>query len=202
MDLDELLQSREAPAALAEHLEEGDAAALIALLPEKNDDLRYCAFLVLQARSRTHGDVYPFWDRFAAMLDDPNSYQRNIALRLSAENVRWDREGKFSALFPAWMAHCRDEKFITCRQALQSIPTWAPFAPELAEKAVRFLLELDFSRLRESQRNLALTDLMDALAALRPFHSCPELEAYASSVLDSGLLDKKTQKRLARTWRR
>lgn len=200
MDLKELLQSREEPEPLAGRLEPGDVEALIALLPDRDDSLRYCSFLVLQARSRTHPDVYPYWERFAAMLEHPNSYQRNLGLRLTAENVRWDTEKRFSGLFPRWMELCRDEKPVTCRQALQSIPAWAPFAPELAKDAAHFLVGLDLSTVRESMRKLVLTDVLEALLALRPFFSSPETEAYAASALEGGLLDRKTKKRLSESW--
>ena len=197
MDLDMLLQSREHPDSFAETLTASDVEALAPLLAEQNDDLRYCAFLALQARSRISSGVYPYWERFAAMLEEPNSYRRNVALRLLAENVRWDREKKFSALFSQWMAHCQDEKFVTCRQALQSIPIWAPHAPELAEETAKQLMEINLSAFRDSQQKLILTDILEALSALRPYFSSPETEEYFAAALERGLLDKKTRKRFS-----
>ena len=32
----------------------------------------------------------PYWEEVAALLEDKNSYRRNIALWLIAENVRWN----------------------------------------------------------------------------------------------------------------
>ena len=195
MDLDALLACRGNAESFAKALKPGDISGLIALLPERNDDLRYCAFLALQARSRKYPDVYPFWDLFASTLGQKNSYQRNIALRLLAENVRWDTEQKFPALLPRWLEHCTDEKFVTSRQALQSIPTWAPFAPDLAETAAKHLLGIDLSAVRESQQKLLLTNILDALLALRPACSLPGLEEYFTAALNGGLLDKKTKQR-------
>jgi hypothetical protein len=61
---------------------------LIELLSEKNDNIRYRAFLALQYRSRFFSDVYPFWEIFRSKLKSDNSYQRSIGLMLIAENAR------------------------------------------------------------------------------------------------------------------
>jgi len=69
---------------------------LVELLSEKNDKIRYQAFLALQYRSRSFNDVYPFWHTFRSRLKSDNSYQRSIGLMLIAENARWNSENRMN----------------------------------------------------------------------------------------------------------
>ena len=59
--------------------------------------------------------VYPYFERFAAMLEHPNSYVRNRALLLLAANARWDGAHRFDGVIGAYLAHILDPKPITAR---------------------------------------------------------------------------------------
>ncbi len=49
----------------ANQLNTNDIEYLINLLNEKNNEVRYTAFLVLQSRSQMFSDVYKYWQDFA-----------------------------------------------------------------------------------------------------------------------------------------
>lgn len=191
MDLEALLNAKQDPAALAEALEPNDIPFLIGLLEEKNNDIRYAAFLVLQKRSMVHSDVYPFWDTFKQKLDHENSYQRSIGVMLLAENIRWDTESRLSDALKQYMARFRDEKFITARQAIQSLQCWLPQRPEMIPAVLKELTAIPVDQLPPTQRKLILLDILQALLLIRDGTPREEAAAYIFRALDGGLLTKK-----------
>ena len=115
-------------------LSNSDIPQLVKWLSLKDDDIRYKAFLLLQSRSISFNDVYPFWDAFREKLNNDNSYQRSIGLMLIAENVRWDAENRMEDTIDEYLALLKDEKPITIRQCIQSLGKVAKFKPNLNEK--------------------------------------------------------------------
>jgi hypothetical protein len=194
MDIAVLAAHRDDPAELAGLLTPEDIGWLIRLLDEKDDKIRYPAFLVLCERSKTHPDVYPFWDELAAKLDDENSYRRSIGAKLTALNVRWDREKKFGGVFRRYVRLFTDEKPITARLALQSVPDWTEYEPELLEETVSILTAVDLMSFRESMRKLILIDIMNALVAIRRVRPSDAVADYLMNAMTGGVLDKKTKK--------
>ena len=79
---------------MSKTLQSEDLHLLIDLLCEKDDKIRYPAFLLLQCRSMNQDDVYLYWDIFREKLKSENSFQRSIGLMLIAENAKWDTEEK------------------------------------------------------------------------------------------------------------
>jgi len=160
-----LLEHKEDADMLSEQLKEEDIAFLVSLLEEKEDALRYAAFLALKARSQRKDDVYPFWDTLAQKLQSENSYQRSIGIMLLSENVRHDAEKKLDTVLQEYLFHCGDAKFITARQTLQSIAVWISLRPDLVPTVAKSIANLDFSFYKENQRRLLKKDA-DAVAAL------------------------------------
>jgi hypothetical protein len=190
MDLDVLLSALKDPAALAETLSTEDISFLIGLLGEKNNDIRYAAFLTLKNRSMAHSDVYPFWDALAKKLDHENSYQRSIGVMLLAENVRWDKENKLGGILKKYMARFRDEKFITARQAIQSLH-WLAQRPEMIPDIMKELTAVPVDQLPPTQRKLILLDILHVLLLIQDVSPREEAAAYIFRSLDGGLLAKK-----------
>lgn len=177
---------------LAESLNDKDIEFLIPLLSEKDEEIRYPAFLVLCARSGVKPDVYPYWDVFAEKLDDINSFQRNIGATLLGLNVRWDFDKKFAGIFARFIRHFSDEKFITSRLVIQTVPEWAEYVPELLEDTVVALTSIDIISLKDTQRKLILTDIMNALLAIRKIRPSDAITGYMMQALTGGILDKKS----------
>jgi hypothetical protein len=187
---------RDSPEVLADILTSAKIEYLVSLLSEKDDTVRYPAFLVLSSRSRNHPDVYPFWNVFAEKLGDANSFQRTIGATLIGLNVRWDEKKLFNIDFQRLMRLCTDEKPITARQVIQTIPEWVSYAPELLEETVQMLTEINLSSVRETMRRLLLTDILNALIAIRNVQPSDMITQYIMAALTGGLLDKKTSKHI------
>ena len=192
MTIDTLKAHRDDPETLADVLRPEDIEFLIPLLNEQDDTVRYPAFLVLCARSKGQPDVYPYWDVFAGKLDSDNSFQRNIGATLLGLNVRWDEKKLFGSIFSRFMRQCSDEKPITARLTIQTIAGWAEYVPELLGETVAILTGIDIMSFRETMRKLVLTDIMEALLAIRAIRPSEVIDAYLTRALTGGLLDKKS----------
>ena len=110
MNMDNLKAlTKESTPKAAVNLSASDIAFLVDCLPEKDDKLRYNAFLLLQANARLFPLVYQHWDKLAGRLEDSNSYQRSIGAMLISENVKWDKEAKFTQEIDRYLSCCVDE---------------------------------------------------------------------------------------------
>lgn len=105
---------------VAKAIDSSELSDLVDLLFEKDDKIRYQAFLLLQYRSQFLGDVYPFWGTFRTKLNDANSYQRSIGIMLIAENAKWDVENKMADSLDYCTELLKDDKPITIRQSIQA----------------------------------------------------------------------------------
>ncbi len=178
---------------LALTLKKDDIPQLIDWLSEKDDKIRYPSFLLLQARSEKYEDVFPYWNTFVDKLEDPNSFKRNIGLRLIAANVRWDKQGKFNAICDRFLACCDDEKPVTVRQCIQSLCSVIPFNTSCRAKIVNRLMSIDIPQRRESQQKLILLDILSVLLMVNKTNPDNAILAYIHNALTGGLLDKKSK---------
>jgi hypothetical protein len=143
----------------AKTLSADDIEFLVETLSEKDDKLRYNAFLLLQAHTKVANTVYPYWNKLAEKLDSDNSYQRSLGIMLLAENVRWDSEGKFAGVIGKYFACCNDEKFITARQTIQALAEVAKATSKYNKAIAEGLAGLDFSKYKENQQSLLKRDV-------------------------------------------
>jgi len=198
MDLDSLLAARQDPAAFAQTLTPDGIPLLVGLLGEKNNDIRYAAFLTLQKRSMAYSDVYPFWDALVQKLDHENSYQRSIGVMLLAENIRWDTQNKLDAILDRYTALFRDEKFITARQAIQSLSGWLPKRPDKVPLVLKNLISISVEELPSTQRRMILLDILQVLLLIQTPALSDEAAAYIFRALDGSLLHTKEKEALRR----
>ena len=196
MDISILHTDKENMEGLADSLTKQDIENLIPILTEKNDDIRYRDFLLLQKRSSSSADVYPYWNVFVDKLDNENSYQRSIGIMLIAENIRWDHSKQFSAILDRYMSHCMDEKFVTSRQTIQSIIKWVQYTPELLPRVVTRLLSIDLATFKQTQQKLILTDIVAALIAIRELNPSQQIDDYLFAAMTGKRLDKKIEKQI------
>ena len=77
MNTDELkLLAKNTIPELAKHLSTPEIASLVQTLGEKDDALRYNAFLLLQVSSTHFPFVYKYWGELSEKLESINSYQK------------------------------------------------------------------------------------------------------------------------------
>lgn len=148
---------------LAKNLSAADISFLVETLAEKDDTLRYNAFLLLQANSREFPSVYPYWNVLAEKLESDNSYQRSLGLMLLAENVRWDKDGKFAKTIGKYLSCCMDEKFITARQTIQGLANVIEATSKYNDKIKQKLTSLPLAQYKENHQKLLNKDIANIL---------------------------------------
>jgi len=192
----ETLQSyqKEDLAVLASNLSSENIARFVTWLSEKADELRYKTLLTLLARSESCPDVYPYWDSFVEKLHSSDSYQRNIGLKLIAENVRWDNQGKFDEICDLYLSLCEDEKPITARQCIQGLGKVVLFNKKCHASIARKLLSVDLTQRKESMRNLLLLDILSVLVSINKMNKNEEISQYIENALNGDELDKKAKR--------
>ena len=181
---------------LARALGPQEMKTLADMLEEKDDKLRYPAFLLLQARSGQNGDLMPFWNTFAGKLQSENSYSRSIGLMLLAANARWADGGQLEGIIDSYLNLLEDVKPITVRQCIQGLYEIIPCGEKVRGKIARQLLSFDVMSIRETMRKSVLGDILGALLLLRKYDATPEIESYMHRALAGSLLDAKAKKEL------
>lgn len=171
-----------------------DLPQLVEWLGEKDDKIRYNAFLLLEDRSLFSSDVYMFWDNFREKLKSENSYQRSIGLMLLADNARWDTENKFDLALDDYLALINDEKPITVRQCIQALLKIIPYKKPLHLKIAQQLMALDISKIKETMQKLILIDILNALTEIRKYQTTDGIDSYIVKAISGGKLDSKTKK--------
>lgn len=189
------LDKEEIPEA-AKIMNRSEIPSLVKLLAEKNDKIRYHAFLLLQYRSMLFNDVYPFWENFSSKLSDSNSYQRSIGIMLIAENVRWDTDNKIEAILDECKKLLKDEKPITVRQSIQSFGKIADAKPNLHERISHMLMAIDLLEIQETMRKSILLDIIHVLISIRRINKNEQIDCFLFNSLTGGILDKKSIKQI------
>ena len=164
MNIDDLkTQAKNEIPALAKKLNVSDIRFLIPILNEKDDNVRYNAFLLLQSSSREFPFVYECWSDLEKKLENSNSQQRSLGLMLIAENVRWDRDDRFSKTISKYLRCCNDEKFITARQAIQGLEVIVKATDKFNDEIKKSLANLRLSQYKENQQKLINKDISNVL---------------------------------------
>jgi len=192
--IDQLLSCKDTTEELAKVVNADDIDTLMGLLNEKDDKLRYAAFLTLQNRSKIFNDVYAYWDTLASKLLSDNSYQRSIGIMLLAENIKWDTQNKFDDIAEAYLSHCDDEKFITARQTIQSINVWLTYKDQLFAMITNKLMNIDVSVRKDTQRKLLIMDILSVLSQIQKIKPNSDISSYVLNVTTGGYLDAKSIK--------
>lgn len=171
-----------------------DIEKLVEWLSLKEDDIRYQAFLLLQAKSRLDSGVYPYWEEFRNKLRSDNSYQRSLGVMLIAENVPWDRENKMQDTLAEYLKILQDEKPVTVRQCIQGLQLIAEKEPKYNHEISEALLAYDIMSARETMRKSILLDILNALLEIRKSLNNAEINTFIMNALSGDILDKKSKK--------
>lgn len=141
----------------------GTIHQLAANLTFPQNKTAYAAMKELEALSQQSDQVYPYFETFLSMLDDPNSYVRSRGIILLAQNARWDLEGRLDRAIDTYLAHIMDEKPITARQCIQSLKLILDAKPGVGMKIRTALEQADFSGYPDSMWPLLEKDRLTIL---------------------------------------
>lgn len=136
---------------------------LIGGLRDKNDKYAYECLKQLQSISLDSDTVYPYFDLFAGMLDDSNSYIRTRGLLLIAANAKWDIDNKIDEVIDNYLKHIMDDKPITSRQIIKVLPTIAFYKHDLINDICDALQKANPQIYKSSMQPLVFKDIQEAL---------------------------------------
>lgn len=139
---------------------------LVSGLRDKNDKYAYQCLKQLELESLNSNAVYHYFDLFAAMLDEPNSYIRTRGILLIAANAKWDNDYKIDEIIDSLLKHIMDDKPITARQCIKSLPTIAKYKPDLIDDICNALRTANPQIYKSSMQSLVYKDIQDSLKAI------------------------------------
>jgi hypothetical protein len=167
------LEKKEIPT-LSKNLGAADIRFLVRSLDEKDDNMRYNAFLLLQANSREFPFVYGYWNGLENKLESLNSYQRSMGAKLIAENVRWDKHGGFRRTISKYLSCCNDEKPITARQAIQALAVVLESTDKYDDEVKQGLSNLRLLQYNEGMQKLIRKDISNILKIIEDKNRKPK----------------------------
>lgn len=110
------------------------------------DKYAYQCLKQLEDESAQSSVVYSYFDLFAEMLNNTNSYIRTRGIILIAANAKWDVDYKIDEIIDKYLKHIIDDKPITSRQCIKSLPMLVKYKPELKDDVVNALSMANLSR--------------------------------------------------------
>ncbi|MDS1003303.1 SufBD protein [Clostridium sporogenes] len=140
---------------------------LIERLYSKDNKTAYQALQMLETKSQKSNTVYKFFDKFAEMLENSNSYIRTRGIILISANVKWDTENKIDEIIDDYLKHILDEKPITARQCIKALPSIAGYKLDLVECIREALTKTDVSIYGDSMQTVVYKDILSSLKKIK-----------------------------------
>lgn len=135
----------------------------IALLYEKDANKAYQAMLILKKYSQDTDILYPYMDQFISMLQSKHSYVRTRGLVLVAANTKWDTKHKVEAIIDDYKKYIVDNKPITARKCIQTLPIIVKAKPKLKQKVLHMLQTADMTKYANTMQPLLKKDIYKAV---------------------------------------
>jgi len=132
----------------------------------KNDKAAYKCLKELISASEKDNGVYQFFDIFSEMIDNDNSYIRTRGLLLISANAKWDTDFKVDEIIDKYLCHIMDDKPITARQCIKTLPNIAKFKPDLVDDILAALNKANPQRYSDSMQSLVNNDIKAALKGI------------------------------------
>ena len=144
-----------------------DIQSLVDGLINNNNKHAYQCLKQLECESNHSAAIYPFFDTFVELVDDLNSYIRTRGIILIAANAKWDVDYKIDEIIDVYLKHIMDEKPITARQCIKTLPLIVNYKPELKECVVNALCKANLEKYKESMQSLVAKDIKKSLEDIR-----------------------------------
>ena len=123
----------------------------------------YAALRELEALSEHENILYPYVDKFIAMLKSEKYVVRVRGFRLLCKQAKWDRDNKINKAIDDILHAVHDEKPTAVRQVLQYLKFIVSCKKELHAEIKQAVLSIDCSRFKDSMRPLITKDITHLL---------------------------------------
>jgi hypothetical protein len=133
------------------------------MMASKQIMIYYHCYNIVSEASRLRPDLfYMYWDDMVSLLDNPNSYHRDIGIAMLANLSAVDNENMFFNIRDKYYRHFNDEKFMTARCCIQNTKKILKHKSEIREELVGILVDIDkYCCYPEKQRELLKHDVID-----------------------------------------
>jgi hypothetical protein len=148
-----------------------DISELVNNLFNKDDKAAYKCMKELVSASEKDNSIYHFFDVFADMIDNDNSYIRTRGLLLISANAKWDTDYKIDEIIDKYLSHIVDDKPITARQCIKALPNIAKHKPDLINDIRIALNQANPQRYASSMQPLVYSDIRAALKLINDWSS-------------------------------
>ena len=139
---------------------------LINGLFETNDMVAYRCLIELISASEKDSSIYQFFDTFVEMIGNDNSYIRTRGLLLISASAKWDSDLKIDDIIDKYLRHIMDDKPITARQCIKTLPNIAKFKPDLVDDILSALNKANPQRYNDNMQSLVYKDIKAAQKAI------------------------------------
>ena len=136
-----------------------DLDFLLSALTAKDTKQAYGTLLELERLSEETDDLYPYTERFAALVADKAYAVRVRGFRLFCKQARWDGDGVIDRHLDQAMAILEDEKPTAVRQALAALMDLVPYKQALWPAIRRRVAAMDMTRYKDSMAPLIEKDI-------------------------------------------
>ena len=131
----------------------------IKMLYKKDDKVAYENLLELENEVTESNELYNYFDDLVSMLKNNNTFVRVRAFRLICTLAKWDYDNKINNNIDLILSELDDETSTSVRQCLNKLNLILLYKPELSEKVVIKLEQLDLSKYKESMQSLIKRDI-------------------------------------------
>lgn len=160
-------------------------------LDSKDESIRMRSLNSILALTEKKVDwVYEVWDLLFGKLQDDNSYQRTIAVRILCNLAKSDHENRLPSQLKQFLSHTRDESFILSRICLQCIWKVALDEPKSRDLILKHLEDQFVDCVNGKHYNLIRQDIMQSLLNLSVALKDPSILGRANK-LTAGEEEKK-----------
>jgi len=128
---------------------------------DKNETYRYnCVRVFFRAIAARPELFYGYWDHFARGIDSPNGFHRSSSAQAIAHLAIVDKERKLDPIFDHYLKLLDDSKVMVSHYFLETIELIYCARPDLQNKIVACLLNIDKTKHPKSRKDLLKADVI------------------------------------------
>jgi hypothetical protein len=164
-------------------------AVLVDSAFDKNETLRYnCVRVMFRAMDQQPELFYPYWDRFAEMIDSPNGFHRSAAAQAIAFLSIVDADCRLDRIFTHYLRLLDDSKVMVSHYFIDTLDRICRARIDLQPRIIKALLGIDRTHHTPERRELlkaTVLAIFDRLYDALPEHDRKQAVAFAHASLQS-----------------
>ena len=156
---------------------------------DKNETFRYnCVRVMFRTMDQQPELFYPYWDRFAEMIDSPNGFHRSAAAQAVAYLSAVDSDCRLDRIFTHYLRLLDDSKVMVSHYFIETLDKIYRARTDLQSQIIKALLSIDKTSHPPARRELLKADIIaifDRLYDMLPAKDAKKALLFANSSLKS-----------------